>query len=125
MASTINWPATLPTFVLEEGYQRTILSNTVVSENEAGPRKVRRRNTKQIINYTASMPMTVAQLSTFETFHRSSLGYGAVSFNFPDPENNSQNIEVRFNTSSSAGYSVSPENGSTTHYIVDMELETV
>ena len=125
MATDIDWPSTLPQYVLVDGYNKTLLSNTVVSQNSVGPTKVRRRNTKKIYNYTVNMPMTKTELNTFETFFTNTIGYGALSFNFPDPEDSDEEIEVRLITTESAGYNVTPENGSSEYFIVGMQLESV
>ena len=42
------WPASLPQYVQEGGYQETLQDQTVESNMETGPAKIRRRFTKSI-----------------------------------------------------------------------------
>lgn len=123
MASSINWPSTLPQYVLEEGYSRNLRSNVIRTENSLGEAKVRRRNSKLIYDLTVSMPMSTAQFSTFESFFQNTIALGSLSFNFPKPEDNSTTIEVRIVTQQQA-YSVTPERG-TGYFIVAFSLETL
>lgn len=123
MATNINWPSTLPQFVLEQGYSRNLLSNLIRTDNSLGEAKVRRRNTKILYNLTVSMVMSQTQFATFESFFQSTLGLGALSFNFPEPEDTSTTIEVRIVVGQQA-YSVAPESG-TDHVIVSFTLETL
>lgn len=123
MASTINWPSSLPQYVLEEGYSRNLRSNVIRTNNSLGEAKVRRRNTKIIYDLNVSMVMSTTQFSTFETFFQNTIGLGALSFNFPKPENPSTTIEVRIVTEQQA-YSVTPETG-TGYFIVGFTMETL
>ena len=123
MASSINWPSTLPQFILEEGYTRNLRSNLVVTNMSTGPTKVRRRNTKRINDLQCTIALSQAQLVIFETFFLSDLGLGSLSFNFPNPEKPTEMIEVRFNVTENS-YTITPEGG-TTFFTVSFTLETV
>ena len=123
MATTISWPTTLPQFVLESGYSRTRRTNVVRTTTSTGPAKVRRRNTKRIDDIQFSMIMSKSELDIFETFFFSDLGLGTLSFNFPEPEDSTSTIEVRFSSEQQA-YAITPEPG-TGYFSVAFSLETL
>lgn len=123
MATTINWPNNLPQFVSEDGYSRNPLSNVVRTSVSFGPAKTRRRTTKKIENLGFNIVMSKAQLDIFENFFDNTLGFGALSFNFPDPENLGSTIEIRFVTDQGAGYSITPESGGVGFFIVGFQTE--
>lgn len=124
MSTTINWPSSLPQFVLRDGYNRSPRSNVIRTEMDTGPAKVRRRSTFKTFTLNVTMAMDVTELNTFESFFDSNLGYGALSFNFPNPEDPDNTIEVRFNSENETMYSITPES-STTYFIVEMTLEII
>jgi hypothetical protein len=55
------------------------------SDMEVGPAKVRRRNTKGIDKFSASIDLSVAEYTTFKNFYTTSLNGGVLSFNFDHP----------------------------------------
>lgn len=120
--STINWPSFLPQFIDREGYTRTPRSVLVRTEVSSGPPKVRRRSTARSQTLTVNMVMSKAQLDIFEQFFTQNLGYGALSFNFPEPENPTSTIVVRFDSSSDTLYSITPD-GDTIDFSVALNLE--
>ena len=79
------FPATLPQFVLENGYNETIQDQTVESEMDTGPAKIRRRFTKSLRRFSVQMMLTPAQTTTFETFWQNDCKGGSVSFDWVHP----------------------------------------
>lgn len=78
------WPATLPQTVLSD-LVRQRQAGKVRSDMDTGPAKQRARFTATTKQFTASLMMTGAQLTTFYTFYETTLGQGAVSFTWVDP----------------------------------------
>lgn len=92
MATTINWPATLPQYAFAQRYserQGVLLARTPM---DAGPAKVRRVGAKPEV-LGVSFEMTSAQVSTLETFVKTTLK-GVARFNFTHPRT-STSREVR------------------------------
>lgn len=79
------WPTTLPDYVLENGYQEQFPKNTVETDMESGPIKIRRRFTKVFRKFQVAMVMTASQASTFEIFYYTTCGSGSVSFDWVHP----------------------------------------
>ncbi len=75
------WPGTLPTTPLRDSYQEGQQAGAAIrTPTETGPPKQRNRFTAQIKTYRITWEMTSAQLDTFWTFYRDTLGNGAVQF---------------------------------------------
>jgi hypothetical protein len=79
------WPATLPQYVLESGYQEQFPKNAVETEMESGPTKVRRRFTQVFRKFTVSMIMDEAQAAIFETFYFTTCASGTIAFDWVHP----------------------------------------
>jgi len=79
------WPVTLPSYVLENGYNEQFPKNIVETEMESGAPKVRRRFTKVFRRFNCAMTMTAAQAATFETFYFTTCSSGAESFDWVHP----------------------------------------
>lgn len=81
------WPSGLPTIPLRDSYrERSHKGAAIRSPVDTGPPKQRNRFTATIKPYQAAYEMTGAQLDTFWTFYRTTLGNGAVSFDgLPSP----------------------------------------
>lgn len=80
-----SWPAGLPQYVLESGYQERFQDQTIESQMDTGPAKVRRRFTKAIRFFNATVLMTAAQADTFETFWLTTLKGGSLPFDWVHP----------------------------------------
>lgn len=82
MAYTIVWPPSLPQ-VPQKGYSETGGVLVVKTPTDSGPSKMRKRGNKpQLLN--VQFLMTSAQVTTFETFVRSTI-QGTIRFGFPHP----------------------------------------
>jgi 4-hydroxyphenylpyruvate dioxygenase-like putative hemolysin len=96
----ITWPGTLPTLSTEEGYSETQMPSAVIrTQTDTGPPKQRNRFTAFTKVYTVTFQMTSAQLDTFWTFYRETLGNGALSFySLPEPRTGAS-VQSRIDTS--------------------------
>lgn len=64
----------------------------IVTEMDAGPPKIRRRYENQIRVVSASLNLTTAQKSTFQTFYNENIG---AEFTWIDPDDSSS-VSCRF-----------------------------
>jgi hypothetical protein len=96
----ITWPGTLPTLSTEEGYRETQLpSSSIRSQTDVGPPKQRNRFTSFVKQYSVIFQLTSAQLDTFWTFYRETLGNGSLSFySLPEPRTGLA-VQARFDNS--------------------------
>lgn len=79
------WPATLPQFVLREGYDEQLANNKIETQMDAGLPKQRRRFTQREDQISVSWRMDRTQRDTFLTFYRSTLSDGTLAFDMPHP----------------------------------------
>lgn len=79
------WPNTLPAYVQEGGYQEKFQDQTIESQMDSGPAKIRRRFTKNLRFLGISMLMTSAQVTDFETFWQTTLKGGSLPFDWVHP----------------------------------------
>lgn len=84
------WPASLPQFLLVDGFEIEFAENRLRSDNDAGPAKVRRRTTLNVGIMRGSMVMDCAQKATFQTFVNDTLLGGTIAFDFPALEGGTQ-----------------------------------
>lgn len=80
-----SWPNTLPAYVQEGGYQERFQDQTIESQMDTGPAKVRRRFTKPIRFLSFQMLMTQAQVTDFETFWATTVKGGSLPFDWVHP----------------------------------------
>lgn len=90
-----SWPTGLPDYVLESGYGEQFPKNTVETEMESGPPKVRRRFTKVFRKFSVSMIMTAEQATVFEAFYYTTCNCGTISFDWVHPRTRA-NMTLRF-----------------------------
>jgi hypothetical protein len=79
------WPASLQEKLSEANFGLGIGDTTIRTDMDVGPAKVRRRFTKSIDSYTASIYLTSAQYATFYNFFDTTLNGGVLSFDFAHP----------------------------------------
>ena len=79
-----NWPGTLPQRLLREGNSGSLGDGLVETQPDIGPPISRTRSTAVVDELAGTMLLSEAQLSTLKTFYRTTLGQGALAFNFPD-----------------------------------------
>jgi hypothetical protein len=78
-----NWPATLPDFSSSTSIQDD--ESRLTSAMDAGPASVRNRFTAISQTVKTSMVLTGAQLAIFNTFMRTTLAHGSLSFTWTNP----------------------------------------
>lgn len=79
------YPNTLPQFVMEGGYSETIQDQTIESQMDTGPAKIRRRFTKSLRRFNIQLMMTPAQTATFESFWQNDCKGGSLPFDWVHP----------------------------------------
>ncbi len=79
------FPATIDQEVERGTWRQAPISNVIQSQSEFGPPKRRARFTKQLHKVSGSMVMTVDQFETFETWFKTTLGFGVKTFLFRHP----------------------------------------
>lgn len=68
------WPPSLPQQVLASDYTEAADANTIRSEIDVGPAKLRRRYTAEIKVFQIGLVLTSAQVATLETFYDVTIG---------------------------------------------------
>ena len=66
------------------------------SAMDAGPPKARVRYTAEVRNLDMPIVLTTAEKATFTTFYEETLGRGALTFTWTDPDNDTTIITFRF-----------------------------
>lgn len=79
------WPASLPQFVLEQGYSESLPEQTVETPMDAGPAKIRRRFTAQVSKFQLTVACDQTQAATFDGFYLTTLQGGSLSFDWVHP----------------------------------------
>lgn len=92
MATSINWPPSLPSSALANGYSETHGVLVASTAMDAGPAKRRRRGNKPV-TVSVNYQLTPDQLNTLETFVKTTLA-GVKRFNWTHPRTRSV-VEVR------------------------------
>lgn len=80
----ITWPAELPQLP-NYGWSDAKLDNTVRSETDSGPAKVRPRYTKANRRAQFGYHLTAAQVAILDAFHSSTLASGSLRFDMVHP----------------------------------------
>lgn len=89
------WPASLPQCPLASSYSETPQRQTLRSQMDAGPAKVRRRFTAGTTDLAYAVNLTPAQVQTFEAFYDDDTDAGALPFDMPHPRTGTT-VTVRF-----------------------------
>jgi hypothetical protein len=82
---TAVWPAGLPQYVQERGYREDLPDQTVESQVDSGPPKVRRRFTKNFRAIQASIQCDAEQDEIFDYFYNTTLEGGTQPFLWLNP----------------------------------------
>lgn len=89
------WPASLPQELVRDGLAVGYQSNVVRYQAELGPPLSRRRGTAAPKTLSGSMVISAAQFATWSTFFEATIKYGADSFSWNHPIDDSA-ITVKF-----------------------------
>lgn len=79
------WPNTLPQYVQSAGYSEGLPQQTIESQVDAGPPKVRRRFTNAFRPLQMTIFCTTAQAGAFEDFYLDDCKGGSVDFTWKNP----------------------------------------
>ena len=79
------WPLGLQQLLSESEFGETEGDTLLRSDNDTGPKKVRRRFTRGINTVTGMIYLTIDQYNEFKTFYRVTLNGGALPFVFNHP----------------------------------------
>lgn len=89
------WPGTLPTKPLQDGFSEGFPTNIIRTDMEIGPAKVRKRQTVGIRPFEVKYIFDGTELNTFRTFFNTTLQFGALSFDWFDPQSGA-GVTARF-----------------------------
>jgi len=90
------WPATLPQRLLA-GASIKDDESRAISDMDAGPASVRNRFTAITQSVKGAMILNGAQLTTFNTFFRTTIKHGSLTFNWIHPVTEAT-AQIRFKT---------------------------
>ena len=79
------WPVSLQQKLETAGFQKSYGNTRVSSDMAVGPAKVRSRFTDAIDMYSCQITLDFSEVSTFETFYKTTLNNGTLPFTFTDP----------------------------------------
>ena len=79
------WPASLPDFVLRDGYTEGFKDLVIRSQTDSGQTKRRKRFSDGPMSVTFTIELTSAELDAFHTFFETTISSGALSFTKPHP----------------------------------------
>lgn len=79
------WPPTLPTYVLEQGYEENLPDNNLESQVDSGVPKIRPRYTALMQMFKYTVLMDADQSDTFEAFFNTTLATGSLPFDWVHP----------------------------------------
>ena len=85
MTATALWPSDLPSMPRAAGFGYTEGDNTIRSEMDVGPAKVRRRSTLRIDRYSVSLSLDDDQRVSLYQFRSAILEDGSLSFTWTHP----------------------------------------
>ena len=80
-----DWPATLPDDWILDGASGAFGDNTLRSQPDVGPPKLRRRSTAMPDRFSGSLLMTTTQIGYLDTFYKTTLGGGSLPFDWLHP----------------------------------------
>ena len=91
------WPSDLPQFVQADSFENSIQDTNIVSNNDVGPKKIRRRFTEPTEIITHTMWMSRDEVISFRDYYKVNLKNGSATFKFIHPIFNVE-AEWRFQT---------------------------
>lgn len=90
-----SWPGSLPTRPLEDAYEETWRDSQVRSSIEGMPLVQRQRSPGYSKSMSVTFEFTNTQLEAFQSFYRTTLGFGAIPFSWTHPRTGAS-IRARF-----------------------------
>lgn len=113
------WPVGLTTKALwQDSYAESYADNVIRSPMDVGPAKLRRRTTAAPYPLLMVQQYSTTDVSTFDTFFKTTLAYGSLSFTLTHPRTGGS-VEARY----TAPPRITPLPGSNARYRVEHPLE--
>lgn len=94
--STAVWPLVLPQETFKDGYSRELPDQTIRSDMDTGPAKVRYRGGHMPDTVNITLVLSDEQRDALLSFVKNVVKGGALPFDFPKPEDPSQYVLARF-----------------------------
>lgn len=85
----VDWPNTLPQSPLLDGYTEKTKDNTLRSQNDIGPPKMRPRSTAYTDDISVRFIITTTQKGYLDTFYKTTLRGGALTYQWQGPTDSS------------------------------------
>lgn len=79
------WPGTLPQKPSSRGYREVPPSNTMRTQMDQGPAKIRRRTTANVRPLDCTFELTLAEVAILETFYTTTLKSGSLAYDWDHP----------------------------------------
>ena len=115
-----SWPASLPQEFEQDGFRSALPNRTDRSDVRSGVRGSRQRPRRDVAGpIRGRMILTTTQWETLTDFYENDLSDGALSFDFPDPDDASGTIVVAF----AATPALSTIGGATHHVRLSFERQ--
>lgn len=112
----VDWPSALPQRLNQSGFTNTLPDNTIRSNMDVGPDKVRRRDVSAPEPIQGAIVATAAEYSDLVTFYNTTTASGSVAFNWTHPITGDA-VEYLF----TAPPSITAISG--THYTITLQME--
>lgn len=91
------WPSSLPQAPLAESFRETVADNTLRTQMDQGPAKLRRRSTSAVGTIGGTFLLTRPETATLIEFYETALSGGVIPFSFYHPRHGAQ-VSCRFKT---------------------------
>ena len=82
------WPVSLQQKLNADSFEKIYGENRVSTDMDVGPAKTRARFTRPVDIFNCEVWLDITEVTTFETFYRTTLGNGTLPFTFTDPLTN-------------------------------------
>ncbi len=90
----VTWPAALSAPALNS-YIESPPKNTIRTQMDKGPSKVRRRTTSNVRPISFNLKLTPAEVTTLDTFYDTTTASGAIEFDYTHPRTSAA-VTARF-----------------------------
>ena len=89
------WPGGLPQVVFQGQYQESPPKNSINTQPDVGPAKVRPRFTAGVRRVQFSLPLKASEVETLDVFYVTTLKYGSQPFDWKHPRTGAD-VTMRF-----------------------------
>lgn len=90
-----SWPATVPDYLMKDALSETLPNNTIRSNMEVGPAKVRRRGTSAVRPISGKIRLAASQAADLDTFYSATTQCGSIQFDWKHPRTR-EVVNMRF-----------------------------